>query len=155
MEHFKTSVNSISDLKAYIGKEVGLTEWIDVTQDNIDAFAKATHDFQWIHTDPVAAEEQSPYGKTIAHGFLSLSLIPKFTYECVHILNVSMGVNYGLDRVRFPHVLVVDSFIRGRVKLLGYEDTDDGARLKFLTSIEIKGQDKPACVAEFIAQLYS
>jgi len=152
---FNTKVKKVSDLTAYVGKTIGITEWLQIEQKNIDAFASGTLDQQWIYTDPVAAADHSPYGTIVAQGFLILSLIPKFTYEVLHIEDAEMGLNYGLDHVRFPHAVPVDSYIRGRVELTGYEIVDGGARIKVHVTTEIKDEEKPACVAEFIIQIYS
>lgn len=152
---FKTKVDKVSDLTAYVGKTVGITEWMQIEQKNIDAFAAGTLDQQWIYTDPVAAADHSPYGTVVAQGFLILSLIPKFAYETLHISDAEMGLNYGLDNVRFPQAVPVDSFIRGRVEMIGYEVIDGGARIKVHVTTEIKDEAKPACVAEFIIQIYN
>lgn len=152
---FKTKVDKVSDLTAYVGKTVGISEWIQIEQKNIDSFAAGTLDQQWIYTDPVAAADHSPYGTVVAQGFLILALIPKFAYETLHIEDAEMGLNYGLDHVRFPQAVPVDSYIRGKVELTGYEIIDGGARIKVHVTTEIKGEEKPACVAEFILQLYN
>ncbi len=152
---FKTKVDKVSDLTSYVGKIVGISEWIQIEQKNINSFADGTLDQQWIYTDPVAAADHSPYGTVVAQGFLILSLIPKFTYDVLHIQDVEMGLNYGLDHVRFPQAVPVDSYIRGKVELTGYEIVDGGARIKVHVTTEIKDEEKPACVAEFIVQLYN
>ncbi len=143
-------VYQLSELENWIGKEVGLSPYMVINQERIDTFAKATEDFQWIHTDPVLSAEHSLYGSTIAHGFLVLSLAPKLLYECLHIEDAVMAVNYGLDKVRFPHPVAVDSEIRSRINLLAYEGLEEGAKLTLQVKIEIKGNDKPGCTAEFI-----
>ena len=102
------SVYMLADLTEMVGKEVGLSPFTIIDQERIDTFAKATEDFQWIHTDPVLAGEHSAYGSTIAHGFLILSLAPKFLYECFHVEDAVMAVNYGLDKIRFPHPVAWD-----------------------------------------------
>lgn len=152
---FKTKVDKLSDLTAYVGKTVGISEWIQIEQKNIDAFADATLDQQWIYTDPVAAADHSPYGTVVAQGFLILALIPKIAYETLHIEDAEMGLNYGLDHVRFPHAVPVNGYIRGKVELIGYELVDGGSRIKLYIVTEIKGEEKPACVAEFTIQLYN
>jgi len=152
---FKTKVEKVSDLAAYVGKAIGITDWIQIEQKNINAFAEATKDQQWIYTDEVAAQEHSPYGTIVAQGFLILSLIPKFAYEILHIDDAEMGLNYGIDRVRFPQAVPVNAYIRGKVDLTGYEIVDGGARIKVHVTTEIKDEDKPACVAEFIIQIYN
>jgi len=138
-------------MKQCVGKEIGLTKWITIDQPMIDSFAKATGDHQWIHTDPELAKIHSPYGTTIAHGFLVLSLAPKFIYEVYQVEDVNMGVNYGMEKVRFPTATPVNSKLRARVSLKQYEELDDGAMLTMDIVFEVEGQDKPACVAEFIA----
>lgn len=152
---FKTKVDKISDLTAYVGKVIGITDWIQIEQKNIDTFAEATLDRQWIYTDEVAAEEHSPYGTVVAQGFLILALMPKFAFEVLHIGDAEMGLNYGLDHVRFPQAVAVNSYIRGKVELTGYEIVDGGARIKAHVTTEIKDEEKPACVAEFIIQIYN
>ena len=152
---FKTKVDKVSELTAYVGKTVGISEWIQIEQKNIDSFAAGTLDHQWIYTDPLAAANHSPYGTVVVQGFLILALIPKFAYEILHIEDAEMGLNYGLDHVRFPQAVPVDSYIRGKVDLIGYEIIDGGARIKLHITTEIKDDDRPACVAEFIIQLYN
>lgn len=152
---FVTKVDKLSDFSAYVGKRVGISEWIQIEQKNINTFAEATLDQQWIYTDEVAAEENSPYGTTVAQGFLILALIPKFTYETIQISDAEIGLNYGLDNVRFPNAVPVGSDIRGVVELVGFTAIDSGARFTTKVTIEIKGQERPACVAEFICQVYN
>jgi acyl dehydratase len=152
---YATEILHLSDLKNDVGKELGLSEWMVITQDQIDTFARTTEDNQWIHTNPEKAAKHSPYKKTIAHGFLILSFASKFCYETLRILDVSMGVNYGLDKVRFMNAVLVDSFIRARVSLMAANDILGGVRYKMKIVFELKGEEKPACVAEFIAQAYA
>jgi|TARA_B100000795_G_scaffold222516_1_gene177462 acyl dehydratase len=152
---YTTEIPHLSDVKNYIGKEMGLSGWSTITQEQINNFGKVTDDNQWIHTDAVMAEKYSPYKKPIAHGFLILSLASKFCFETFRILDISMGLNYGLDKVRFINAAVVGSSIRGRVTLLSAEDVPGGLRYKMKLVFELKGEEKPACVAEFIAQAYA
>ena len=152
---YSTEIPNLSDLKTYVGKELGLSEWFTITQNQIDTFAKTTEDDQWIHTDPEMAAKYSPFKKTIAHGFLVLSLASKFCFETYSIIDISMGLNYGLDKVRFINPVLVDSQLRGRVSLLSTDDVTGGVRYKMKVTFELKGQEKPACVAEFIAQAYA
>ena len=152
---YNTQVEKISDLESLVDTTVGISDWIQIEQKNIDTFAEATLDKQWIYTDEVAAEQYSPYGAPVAHGFLILSLIPKFTYESLHINDAEMAVNYGLDRVRFPHAVTVGAYIRGKVEIKEYRPLEGGAMIMALTTVEIKDQEKPACVAEFIFQVYN
>jgi acyl dehydratase len=152
---YSTEIPHLSDLKNYVGKELGLSAWFTITQDQINTFAKTTEDDQWIHTDPEMAATHSPFKKTIAHGFLVLSLASKFCFETYTITDISMGLNYGLDKVRFINPVLVDSLLRGRVSLLSTNDVTGGVRYKMKVTFELKGQEKPACVAEFIAQAYA
>ena len=148
------SLNSIDELKNYIGKTTGTSPWIDVTQKRINEFAKATEDFQWIHIDEDKAKE-GPFGSTIAHGFLTLSLAPWMGYNTYKVKNIAHSVNYGLDRVRFLSPVKADSKVRGRYKLLEVQDfKGNGYRVKNELTIEIQNNERPACVAETIAVLY-
>ena len=152
---YKTKISQLSDLENYVGKELGLTEWMTIEQDRINDFAKATEDLQWIHTDPEKSAAFSPYKKTVAHGFLILSLASKISYDAFSIENVVMGVNYGLDKVRFPNATRSGASIRGRVSLLEYNSFPGGAKYKMKIVFELEGEEKPACVAEFIAMAYT
>ena len=142
-------------MKDYIGKELGLTEWITIEQERIDSFAETTEDRQWIHTDPERSAAFSPYKKTVAHGFLVLSLASKISYDAFSIENVVMGVNYGLDKVRFPNATKSDAQLRGRVSLMEYDAIPGGAKYKVKIVFELQGEEKPACVAEFLAMAYT
>jgi acyl dehydratase len=141
---------TLIQLKEKVGQEIGVSKWLQIEQKNINAFAEATLDYQWIHTDPELAKLHSSYGTTVAHGFMILSLLPKFLYEVLHIDEAMMGVNYGLDKVRFPKQVPVDSYIRARVTLSSFESISDGAKMTFSLLIEIKDQEKPACIADFL-----
>ena len=148
------SLNSIDELKNYIGKTTGISPWIDVTQKRINEFAKATEDFQWIHIDEDKAKE-GPFGSTIAHGFLTLSLAPWMGYNTYKVKNIAHSVNYGLDRVRFLSPVKADSKVRGSYKLLEVQEfKGNGYRVKNELTIEIQNNERPACVAETIAVLY-
>lgn len=148
-------IDQLSDLADYIGETLGISKWIEIEQKNIDNFAKATLDQQWIYTDTDAAEQYSPYGATVAQSFLILALIPKFAYEVIKIKDAEIGLNYGLDKVRFPNAVKVGSKIRGIVDLIDFLPQDGGARFTTTITIEIKGEEKPACVAKFIVQIYN
>ncbi len=139
----------IDDLETRVGQEVGLSPWLEIAQERIDAFADATDDHQWIHVDPERAAG-GPYGTTIAHGFLTLSLIPALAAEALSVARVSTRVNYGLERVRFPSPVRVGSRIRDRITLIAAERTDRGVRATFKNEIEVDGAEKPACVAETV-----
>lgn len=159
MEHttqpYATKLVKLDQLKDYVGKELGLTEWMTIDQDRINTFAEVTEDRQWIHTDPEKSAAFSPYKKTVAHGFLVLSLASKISYDALSISDVVMGVNYGLDKVRFTNATRTGSKIRGRVSLLAFDPVPGGAKYKVSIVFELEGEEKPACVAEFIAMAYT
>ena len=139
----------MSSLDELVGVELGPTSWIDVTQERIDAFATATDDPQWIHTDPERAAA-GPFGSTIAHGFLTLSLCVPMLYEALPPTG-GMVVNYGANKVRFPAPVPAGSRIRGRFRVLGVEEAAMGARVTIEATVECDGVDKPVCVAELVA----
>lgn len=142
-------------LKGFVGREVGLTDWLVLTQKRIEQFAEATEDRQWIHLDRERSSKESPYGTTIAHGFLTLSLVSYFVRQAITIRGgFHMAVNYGLNRVRFPSAVRVDSKIRARVVLQGLKELPDGVEAIFGVTIEIEDCDKPCCVAEWVVRYY-
>ena len=141
-------------LHEFVGKEIGVTDWFRVTQERIVQFAEATEDRQWIHVDPARAGRESPYGATIAHGFLTLSLISHLAHEVMRIEGVRLAVNYGLNRVRFPAAVRAESRIRARVGLLALKQIADSLEAIFSVAVEIEGTEKPACVAEWIVRYY-
>jgi len=142
-------------LAAFVGKEIGVTDWFQVTQERIELFAEATEDRQWIHIDRDRASKESPYGTTIAHGFLTLSLISHFIKELLQIeAGVRLAVNYGLNRVRFPAAVPADSKIRARVGLLTLKELPDALEASFSVTIENEKTEKPSCVAEWIVRYY-
>ncbi|ODT34649.1 MAG: dehydratase [Lautropia sp. SCN 70-15] len=145
----------LADLKALVGEELATSDWFPITQERIDTFAEATGDHQWIHVDPERAA-QGPFGKTIAHGFLTLSMLPLFLESSVDIRDVKMGVNYGLNRVRFTSPVPVGSELRARIRLKAFDELPDGGvQMTPEVTIERKGSDKPVCVAETIARRYA
>jgi acyl dehydratase len=144
----------LADLQAMVGQELAVSDWVAIEQSRIDAFAEATGDHQWIHIDPARAAA-GPFGATVAHGFLTLSLIPMLSETAWAVDDVRMGVNYGLNRVRFAAPVRVGSRLRGRFKLLGYEPLEGGAQLTVEVLIEIEGGSKPACVAESLSRRYT
>ena len=152
---YSTTIEYLSELKTYVGQELGLTDWMTITQEDINIFTKITHDEQWIHTDVERSKKESPYEQTIAQGFMILSLASKFSYECYKINDVVMGVNYGLNKVRFINAVKSGAQVRGRVVLQECVDTPGGAKYIVLITFELKGELKPACVAEFITQVYT
>jgi acyl dehydratase len=145
-------------LQAQVGQQVHLSDWYDVTQARIDAFAAATGDHQWIHVDPERATRESPWKTTIAHGYLTLSLYPLLrglvTADSPPFPGVRQVVNYGLDRLRFPSAVPSGSRVRARSVLLKVEPVDGGLQLTERYTVEVEGQPKPACVAEAIMRLY-
>ena len=147
--------DSLAQIKACVGQEVAVSDWETITQDRIDKFADATGDHQWIHIDPQRAAE-GPFGATIAHGFLTLSLLPMFFGRTIVMRDVKMGVNYGLNRVRFTAPVPVGSEVRARMKLLACDDIpDNGAQMVWEITFERKGADRPVCVAESISRRYA
>ena len=149
MRHFA----KLQDLQSLVGQEIGASEWISVDQERIDKFAEATGDHQWIHVDPVKAA-QGPFGTTIAHGFLTLSLVPELFATAFDIGDVRMGVNYGLNKVRFTAPVPSGSRVRGHFVLHGYHPIDGGAQLTVEVKVELEGASKPACVAESLSRRY-
>src|ERR1700722_6043661 len=149
-------VSNPQSLKEWVGREIGVTEWFPITQERIALFAEATEDRQWIHLDQARASKESPYGATIAHGFLTLSLSSHFMTRAIQIQNgVRLAVNYGLNRVRFPAAVRADSRIRARVGLLALKELSDSVEATYGVTIECEQPEKPACVAEWIVRYYS
>ena len=143
----------LAELQALVGQEIGYSDWLVVDQERIDLFARATGDHQWIHTDPERAAA-GPFGATVAHGFLTLSLLPVLFETGFAIDDVRMGVNYGLNRVRFPTPVHAGSRVRGRFTLRAYDPLPGGAQLTVESVVELVGSDKPACVAESVSRRY-
>jgi len=139
----------------FVGREVGISEWHAITQDQIRQFADVTRDHQWIHLDHERAQRESPFGGTIAHGFLTLSLLSSLIQEAVHIRGAGMVVNYGLNRVRFPAPVRVDSHVRARFSVLAVKELADCLEATFSVTVECKDAGKPCCVAEWILRYYS
>jgi len=145
------SFEHLTDLQPLVGQELGVSEWVSVDQKRIDQFAEATGDHQWIHIDPVRAAA-GPFKTTVAHGFLTLSLLPEMSASAFEVRDTRMGVNYGLNRVRFPAPVPSGSRLRGRFKLLSYEPIEGGAQLVVEVTMEREGSPKPVCVAESVAR---
>jgi len=150
----KTIINHPSELNQHLGKEYGVSDWYTVTQDNINQFAEATGDHQWIHIDVEKATKFSPYKAPIAHGFLVLSYVPMLSEMAIEMKGVAMGVNYGLNKVRFTNATKSGARIRGRFTLAEIKEIPGGFRYINNVVIEIEGEEKPACIAEMIAQVY-
>jgi acyl dehydratase len=143
-------------LKSLAGREIGMTDWFVVTQERIQQFAEATEDRQWIHVDRERAKRESLYRSTIAHGFLTLSLVSFLMKQILQIKSgIRMAVNYGLNRVRFPSPVRADSKIRGRFSLAAVNELPEGIEAIFSVTVESEGADKPCCVAEWIVRYYS
>ncbi|WP_321891717.1 MaoC family dehydratase [Burkholderia cenocepacia] len=143
----------LSDFQPLVGQNIAECEWFTIDQPRIDLFGHATNDWQWIHIDPVRAAD-TPIGTTVAHGFLTLALLPKFFAEAFRVEDVRVSINYGLNRVRFPTPVPVNSRVRARLKLLRYEVVDGGVQLSIEATIDLEGATKPACVAEFVTRHY-
>ncbi|MEH3145785.1 MAG: MaoC family dehydratase [Methylobacterium frigidaeris] len=138
-------------LKAALGQEIGVGDWITVDQATIDRFAEATGDHQWIHVDPERAARESPYRTTVAHGYLTLSLVPQFIAGARRLDGLKLSLNYGLDRVRFPAPVLVGARLRGRVILAAAQDVPPrGLRATYRVTVEVEGQERPACLADAV-----
>jgi acyl dehydratase len=143
----------IRDLESRVGEEIAVSPWVDMPQERIDLFAKATEDFQWIHVDRERAK-QSDFGTTIAHGYLTLSMLPKLIESTFEFSDRKLGVNYGLNKVRFTSPVPAGAKIRGRFTLARYEQLDGGVQTTWSVTVEREGGDKPAMVAETISRHY-
>lgn len=150
MKEFQT----LAELAAHVGEEVAVSDWITITQAQIDQFAQATGDHQWIHTDPLRAGA-GPFGTTIAHGFLTLSLLPQFFDAAFRIVQLRMGVNYGLNKVRFVAPVPVNSRLRARLRLADVTPVDNqGQQMTWDVTVEREGSDRPVCVAQSLARVF-
>jgi acyl dehydratase len=147
------TVNGIDELKGLAGQDLGVSEWLEITQERVNTFADATGDHQWIHVDPERAKA-GPFGGPIAHGYLTLSLVIPLFNELLKVDGVKMGVNYGLEKVRFPHPVPVGSKIRLNAKVVSVEDVPGGTQSTFDFTVEIDGVAKPACVARTVYRQY-
>ena len=145
---------NIDEFKSMIGKDLPISDWISVSQDMINDFANATLDRQWVHVDVERAKNESPFKTTIAHGFMSVALLSKFLGDMVQIESVKMGLNYGLNYVRFMNPVPVNSNLRLKSSIKNIETHKQGVKVTFSCSVEIEGEEKPACVAEFLALFF-
>jgi len=150
----KVTLNGIEALRAVVGQEVVVSDWLEVTQTRINQFAEATGDFQWIHVDVERSLRKSPFKAPIAHGFLTLSLLSKFVSESLEFAGTKVGVNYGFNRLRFTNPVPVGSRIRARFTLANLEDLPGGVQITLAASVEREGSDKPCLVAEWLTRLY-
>jgi acyl dehydratase len=147
-------VTGLDALRALVGTELGRSRWFDVGQDRIATFADATDDHQWIHVDPDRAARESPFGTTVAHGFLTLSLLPSMLADVLVMLDAKLVVNYGLNKVRFPAPVPAGSRVRGAIVLAKVEDEGNSTQLTLAVTVELEGGTKPVCVAEFLVRRY-
>ena len=146
---------AFAELPQLVGSEVAVSDWFEVGQERIKAFAEATEDRQWIHVDPERCARESPFGAPVAHGFLTLSLLPAMLESALHIEGMRMGLNYGLNRVRFPAPLPSGSRVRGRWMLAACDAIEGGVQLTWHVAVEPEGEGaKPVCVAEFLVRAY-
>jgi acyl dehydratase len=141
------------ELQGKLGQELGKSEWLKIDQERINLFAEATGDHQWIHVDPVKAKD-GPFGACIAHGYLTLSLVNYFLPQIIDVQGISMGVNYGCEKVRFPNTVKVGTRIRGVGELVAVEEVKGGIQSTVRVTVEIEGEDRPACVINTISRYY-
>ncbi|MCX7149470.1 MAG: MaoC family dehydratase [Rhodocyclales bacterium] len=149
-----TQFAGIEDARTRVEQEIGISDWMLIDQERVNAFADVTGDRQWIHVDVERSKRESPFGGPIVHGYLTLSLLAKFAQECIAVEGIKLAVNYGLNRVRFASPVKVGSRVRARFVLGAVEDIPGGAQLVWQAVIEIEGGAKPACVAEMVARWY-
>ena len=149
-----TEFATLAELQTLVGTTIGTSDWITVSQERIDQFAQATGDHQWIHVDPARAAA-GPFGTTVAHGFLTLSLLPEMSDSAFSVRDVRLGVNYGLNRVRFPAPVPSGSRLRGHFTLRSFEPLPGGAQMTVEVTMEREGSDKPVCVAESVVRRFA
>ena len=147
-------IESIAQLADYVGREVAVSDWLEVTQERINQFAESTEDRQWIHVDPDRAARESPFKETIAHGFLTLSLLSELGKRAMSVGGVRMGINYGLNRVRFVSPVPAGARIHGRFTLAAVEEIKGGVQATWSVTVEREGSEKPSCVAEWLVRYY-
>lgn len=149
------AIDGIDELRTLIGQQLGVSKWVDVDQKTIDLFADVTHDHNWVHVDPVRAAD-TPFGKTIAHGYYSMALIGGLLEDAIAVGNLRLGLNYGVEKARFPAPVPVDSRCRLVVNLTDLKDssTDDGVNVYYRCTVEIESQERPACAADIIVRYY-
>jgi acyl dehydratase len=152
MQTFEASC--LDELAGHVGKTLAISDWLTISQERIQQFAEVTGDMQWIHLDTERARRESPYGTTIAHGYLTLSLLPGLSQSCITVHGTRMAVNYGLNRVRFMAPVRVDARIRAHFTLQSYEVLPGGAQVIWQAQVEVEGSDKPACMAEMVSRRY-
>ena len=148
------TISTFEDLKALEGQEIGVSEWFDVTQEQINQFADATNDHQWIHVDVDRAKKEMPGSKTTSHGYISLSMVAAMTATFIEFANLERAINYGVNKVRFTNMVQVDSKIRARATITRVRQRSGATQVIGETTVEIQGQEKPACVAETVSFYY-
>ncbi len=149
-----TVIDTMSQLRDMVGQELAVSDWLEVTQERVNQFAEATGDRQWIHLDAERAKQESPYGTTIAHGFLTLSLLSVLVSQAVQLPDARMRINYGLNRVRFPAPVPTGAHIRAHITLQAVEDIPGGIQAIWGIVVECRGVEKPCCVAEWVTRSY-
>ena len=149
-----TILQGIDGVKEKVGEHLGHSDWVEVTQDQVNLFADATGDHQWIHVDPERAAKESPFGGPIAHGYLTISLAPVLLASIVRVEGVTMGVNYGINKLRFPAPVPVGAKLRAGATLAQVDDIAGGAQVTYDLTFEVDGQEKPACVAQVVYRFY-
>ena len=150
----QTTVSGVEGVRGLVGQHLGVSDWVEITQEQVDLFAEATGDAQWIHVDPERAARESPFGGPVAHGFLTLSLLPMLMPQIAQIEGFRMGVNYGLDKVRFPAPVPVGSRVRASATLDGATPFDGGVQMVVTVTVEVEGGTKPAMVATTVSRRY-
>jgi acyl dehydratase len=148
-------IAGLHELSTLVGSEVAVSPWFDMPQQRIDTFADATDDHQWIHVDPARCSQESPFGVPVAHGFLTLSLLPAMLASSMRIDGLRLTINYGVNKLRFPAPVPVDSRVRGRLQLASFEAIEGGAQVIWNVTVEREGSAKPVCVAEFVLRYYA
>jgi len=151
----RVEIRDVQELRRQIGREVAVSDWLTVAQERINLFAEATEDRQWIHVDQARAAAESPFGGAIAHGFLTLSLLPRLAGDTLSLPDAKLTVNYGLNRVRFPSPVRAGQRIRAHFAPAAVEDVPGGVQLTWTVTIEAEGSEKPACVAETVSRRYT
>lgn len=147
-----TTILSVSQLRQRVGAEIGVSDWVEVTQEHINEFAEAIGDRQWIHVDPDRASRESPFGRTIAHGFLTLSMLSRMIEDTITVTGMRMGINYGFNRVRFTGPVPSGSRIRARFQLKAVDDLEGGVQMTWNVTVEREGEAKPVLVAEWLTR---
>jgi acyl dehydratase len=150
----QTTVEGVEGVQSLVGQHLGYSDWVEITQERVNQFADATDDHQWIHVDPERAAKESPFGGPIAHGYLTLSLVPLFLPQIVEITGFRMGVNYGTEKVRFPSPVPVGSRVRAGATLDSATPVDGGVQMNVTVTVEVEGASKPAMVATTVTRRY-